>query len=273
MTTTDAKDFLASLETIPLTCNDAPSELIDKLNTAMKALCEDKSIWLSTADLPHEIWREIADYNGDYLISIFGRVKSFKQGKVIIRTPDLTRHGYSRLTLHNKANSRRYSVHRLVAEAFIPNVDNKPQINHIDTGKANNCVWNLEWVSQSENNLHAIQHGVAHSGITTPNAKLTAEQVCVILSSYAPYDKKFGATGLAKKFNVDVQIIFNVLSGRHYKNVEGRKYKPRSYISEETRSEIRHTYIKGDKNFGTHALARKFGVSRKTIANIVNKKG
>ena len=93
-----------------------------------------------------EIWKDIKDYEGIYQVSNFGRIKN----KTKILSPQISNCGYLRIILKNK----HYSVHRLVAETFIPNFKNKPQVNHIDGNKTNNSVTNLEWVTDSENQIH-----------------------------------------------------------------------------------------------------------------------
>lgn len=115
-----------------------------------------------------ETWRAIFDYDGLYEISNFGRVRSLdrvvlhKNGK---RQPVAGRilvpvqlGGYHIVTLCKQGQFTAKSVHRLVAEAFIPNLDNKPHVNHIDGDKQNNHVSNLEWCTARENNEHAWKH-------------------------------------------------------------------------------------------------------------------
>lgn len=68
--------------------------------------------------------------------------------------------GYARVELHDRNVARKYSVHRLVAEAFVPNPEGKPHVNHIDGNKLNNAASNLEWTTQSENQLHAYRAGL-----------------------------------------------------------------------------------------------------------------
>jgi hypothetical protein len=103
-----------------------------------------------------EIWKSITGFETKYLVSDLGRVKSlsrdYKYGShddVILKTND--RRGYEGVTLFD--NGKRYykAVHRLVAEAFIPNPDNKPCINHKDENRKNNRANNLEWCTYSEN--------------------------------------------------------------------------------------------------------------------------
>ena len=110
-----------------------------------------------------EIWKDIIGYDGIYQISNYGRVRSFsrmKKGELVSPNPEKTRRGYLRVNLHKDNSVKRYSVHRLVAEAFIPNHDkSKNVINHIDFDVSNNHVENLEWVTQRENVQHAMKNG------------------------------------------------------------------------------------------------------------------
>lgn len=95
-----------------------------------------------------EGWRDIKDYEGLYQVSNLGRIKSFGNGKTRKEKILKSRKdgcGYHFVTLYKEGKVKTYKVHRLVAQAFIPNPDNLPQINHIDENKSNNCVDNLEW--------------------------------------------------------------------------------------------------------------------------------
>lgn len=101
-----------------------------------------------------EIWKRI-EWSPDYEISSWGRVKSYKQdkinGKLIKLTP--SKNGYIEVNLYNiyTKKIKRIGVHRLVAEAFIPNPENKPEVNHIDEDKENNYYKNLNWMTSKEN--------------------------------------------------------------------------------------------------------------------------
>jgi len=97
-----------------------------------------------------EEWRDIPGYEGFYKISNKGGVFSVKRNKVL--KPSYTHVGYLHITLYNRKSEKTYSVHRLVAMAFIPNPYNLPCINHKDEVKDNNDVSNLEWCTHSYNN-------------------------------------------------------------------------------------------------------------------------
>ena len=112
-------------------------------------------------------WRDIDETDGRYSVSSMGDVRRnpIKQMqsngvphvyKERILKKQLNNWGYYCVNYNINGRIVRRCVHRLVAEAFIPNLDNKPQVNHIDGIKTNNRVDNLEWVTQSENNLHAF---------------------------------------------------------------------------------------------------------------------
>lgn len=109
-----------------------------------------------------EIWKPI-QYEG-YEVSNLGRVKSYKYDKVNgkIMKPYLDTKGYLQIDLsldgRKRSNRVHLVVHRLVAQAFIPNPDNLPQVNHIDEDKTNNCVNNLEWCT-NEYNCNYGNHG------------------------------------------------------------------------------------------------------------------
>ena len=127
-----------------------------------------------------------------------------------------------KVRLIHQSKDRTMRVHRLVAEAFIPNPDNKDTVNHIDGNKQNNRVSNLEWVDRTEQMLHAYDLGLKTSrvGSANSNAKLTDEQVREIRKLYVPYSKQFGTVALAKKYGVTNRVIGLIVNGKAYKNVK-----------------------------------------------------
>ena len=103
-----------------------------------------------------EIWKQIKEYPR-YSVSNLGRVKNNNTDKVLKGYMDFK--GYQRVCIHCRGEGIRkdLKVHRLVAEAFVPNPDNKPQVNHIDGNKQNNAASNLEFCTNQENQLHAYR--------------------------------------------------------------------------------------------------------------------
>ena len=106
-----------------------------------------------------EIWKDIAGYDGLYQVSNLGRVKSLPRYRNAIHpyitrerilSPRKTKNGYVKVLLSGDTH-RQYLIHRLVAEAFIPNPNNYGEINHKDEDKSNNAVNNLEWCTRSYN--------------------------------------------------------------------------------------------------------------------------
>ena len=120
-----------------------------------------------------EIPKDIDGYEGYYQVSNLGRVRSVdrkveykrhknKTGMQVrkskIKSLCKTKNGYLRIILSKKGKHKMLFVHRLVAQAFLPNPNNLREVNHIDCNKENNCVDNLEWVSSKENHKHAIKN-------------------------------------------------------------------------------------------------------------------
>lgn len=99
-----------------------------------------------------EKWKAIEGYEGLYEVSNLGTIKNLKKNS--FKMPYITKQGYFRVELWKNNEGKKYFVHRLVAEAFIPKIEGKTQVNHIDENKLNNCVKNLEWCTQLENHRH-----------------------------------------------------------------------------------------------------------------------
>jgi len=132
-----------------------------------------------------EIWKDVPGYEGYYKVSNLGNVKSldrivphprwgrqFWKGRII--KSSLDKYGYPRLSLRKYNKAKFFTIHRLVAVSFIPNLENKPQVNHRDGNKTNNNVINLEWVSEKENVNHAYDTGLhrGRRGIESPHSKV-----------------------------------------------------------------------------------------------------
>ena len=100
-----------------------------------------------------EIWKDIKTFEGKYQVSNYGRVKNIQTNHILSQA--LRLNGYYQVTLwRKKYDGMTITVHRLVAETFVPNPNNLPQVNHIDHNTLNNCVSNLEWCSAKYNCNH-----------------------------------------------------------------------------------------------------------------------
>lgn len=116
-----------------------------------------------------EIWKDIKGYEGLYQVSNMGRVRSLTRN--IILKSKIERNGYERVKLSVNNIPKNYYIHRMVANAFIPNPDNLPQVNHKDENKLNNCVGNLEWCDSKYN----INYGTGNKKrqLSNTNGKLS----------------------------------------------------------------------------------------------------
>lgn len=159
-----------------------------------------------------EIWKDIEGYEGIYQVSNLGRVKNIKRN--IFMKDSLSRKGYKMIDLRNAPNPRkRYSVHRLVAEAFIPNPDNKPQVNHIDEDKTNNNVYNLEWVTAKENSNHGTKIQRSIDKVSLPivhviNGKRKRFKNAVIASERTGYSTSTIRQQLNRELICDINNYF-----------------------------------------------------------------
>ena len=148
----------------------------------------------------------------NYLVSESGDVFNLKTGKKI-KNQDNGK-GYRKITLTINGKPVQKYVHRMVAECYLLN--KSIQVNHKDGNKSNNCVSNLEWCTNSQNQIHAHANGLKKSGSDLWNAKFTKEQIFEI--------KKYRNNGLpyhqiAKIFNTTKSTIHAIVNNNRYKNI------------------------------------------------------
>lgn len=174
-----------------------------------------------------EVFKQVKGYEGYYEVSNLGNVRSTSYKGTKILKPAGKRYLQVVFCVNQKKEHK--SVHRLVAEAFIPNPDNLPQVNHKDGNTKNNNLSNLEWATQEENNLHAYNSNLLSRYEDRPAAKLTKDKVLAI-----PHYIEEGATtdDLAKMFKVSRRCIDNIFEGKNWTGlgIDFTKLKPNKKI-------------------------------------------
>jgi hypothetical protein len=163
-----------------------------------------------------EIWKDVKDYDGIYQVSNLGRFKSLKNKKEkILKLGNAM--GYQIIRLYKNKKMNTIKAHRLIANHFIDNQENKPQVNHKNGIKTDNRVENLEWATCSENHRHAINSGlkVFKFGETHVNSKLKDEDVKKIKYELNQYE----VPELAKLFNISRSTIYLIRKNKNWKHI------------------------------------------------------
>ena len=222
-------------------------------------------------DLDGEIWKPIPGYEELYHESNFGRTKSLRHKKPRIIKPQLSGGGYLHVGLNKNNKAKLRLVHSLVAELFLTKPNGKYEVNHVDGDKLNCYVGNLEWITHAKNQQHAYDTGLQKSGERRSDSFLTNEQVEWCRKVYKARDKEFSAKALAEKLGVKAEIVRLAVRGKTYKTAGGN-CRDKCGVPNNIRGEIRRLYVKGSTEFGTVALAKKFGYAQNTIWAIVNEK-
>ena len=160
-----------------------------------------------------ELWRWVAGYEGLYIVSNMGNVmgvpKPTQSGHLLKQKERSGSRGYMSVCLCKDNKKKYFSVHRLVATAFIPNPKNKPEVNHKNGNRADNRVENLEWVTSSENEKHS--YGTL--GKRPTNCKLTDAQVVSIRND----DRS--CREICLEYGVSKSTIVEVKNGKRYAGV------------------------------------------------------
>lgn len=165
-----------------------------------------------------EVFEDLIGYEESYQISDKGRIftKRRLDGNRIIYGrelhPQITEDGYLKVGLTKNSETKRFYVHRLVAQHFIKNPQNLPQVNHKDGNKFNNNVSNLEWCTKSQNQEHAVKNSLMQHGEARPGAKLTEKDVLEIykLKGVLP------AKEIAAHYGVSKNTINVILRGKKW---------------------------------------------------------
>jgi hypothetical protein len=160
------------------------------------------------------VFLNIKDFD-NYFINSDGKIKN-KKGQLL--KVEISKEGYYRVTLSKDGKCVKYLLHRIVAIQFIPNPENKPQVNHKNGIKSDNRVENLEWCTRSENEKHAHKNGLKnHKGEKHPSCKLTENDVIEIRKLYS--EKRFTQKQLAEKFNVCFQNISLIVLRKKWNHI------------------------------------------------------
>lgn len=149
-----------------------------------------------------EEWRPIIEYEGLYEVSNLGRVRNIKTHKLVMQSVVVS--GYKRVTLYKENKPKTKLVHRLVAEAFLPNPNNLMVVNHKDCNKLNNIVTNLEWCTQSYNTSYHYNGHIAKSASKYIVLKISQDG-----SSIAKYHNILGA---ARANNIEHSRLKEIIS-------------------------------------------------------------
>ena len=172
--------------------------------------------------MAEEIWKSVDGYEGLFEVSSFGRVRSVQKRdrrghlhKSRIMKQQMSKTGYRIVTFTVNGKGSTKKVHRLVATAFLPNPENKPEVNHLDGNTCNNNVSNLEWATPSENILHSFRElGRKPSGncisALSVNKKLTDEQAELVR-----HDTRI-AEEIAREYGVCKKTIYRIKNGLTY---------------------------------------------------------
>jgi hypothetical protein len=167
-----------------------------------------------------EIWKDIKDWEGLYQVSSYGNIRSLnynhtKKMKKLKKTKD--KNGYFKTILRSNGKNKDIRFGRAVAQAFISNPENKPEVNHLNGNKQCDFWWNLEWATSSENNKHAYKTGLkTQVGERNTQAKLKNKDIIFIRKNKDKYTRK----KLGELFNVSQGNIKFIIENKTWTHIK-----------------------------------------------------
>lgn len=166
-----------------------------------------------------EVWKDVVGFEEHFMVSNTGKVWSKRTNKELKQCKNKA--GYMTIATRIGGRSGKdycLRVHRLVAEAFIPNPEGKPYVNHKNLDKEDNNLSNLEWVTARENTVHYYS-SIKSSGGSRKYAvrHLSSNEASFIRDVYVPRDPVYGARALSRRFNVCHTTILSILNKTTYR--------------------------------------------------------
>lgn len=212
-----------------------------------------------------EEWKDIEGYEGLYQVSDQGNVKSlarkrnnskgsYTQKERILKQSNTTT-GYKKVELVKNGQKKSLRVHRLVAQAFIPNPENKPEVNHIDGNKTNNFVSNLEWVTSSENTTHAYT-----AKLSSQKRDLDEDEIVFMYC-----DLNMTMQQIAQHFNISIHSI--------KKRLEDNNVEIKTLSEQKNKFRLEDIDLEEELKTKSQAqLARELGCSQSLISKKLHNK-
>jgi hypothetical protein len=184
-----------------------------------------------------EQWKEIPGYEGLCEASSFGRIKSVStKGQFRIKRKSTRREkilsqrlckktGYLSISLTDlQVNRKTFLVHRIIGSLFVPNPENKEEINHKKGIKTDNRATEIEWSTPSENQIHALKTGLS-------SIKYGEESGCTFLKNEIVlkiFNSPYSAKNLSAIFNIPIYVIYQIKNGKNWSRITGKTYKSKS---------------------------------------------
>lgn len=176
-----------------------------------------------------ETWKQ---YENEYLVSNCGRVK--RRGRVLSGSLHLD--GY----IFTNIGGHQYPTHRLVAKLFVPNPENKPEVNHKDGNKQNNMATNLEWVTSSENQKHAVENSLQPKPVKTYTGKFTEDQRQEIKRLW---DSGISKRHIAQKYGVSHTCVCDIINDKYKYAARVNLFKEAAAPLVDLLNELRDSYL------------------------------